>query len=357
AADLAVGPTFPNRLANLDRNPPAGTVAITFADPDLASPYTQQGDIAIEREITRNMGITVSYLWNRGFRGITRRDLNIGAATGSFTYRILDAAGNQTGTFTTPTYLTANRVDPRYQRVNLVDNGGRLWYDGLAVQFRRRAAKWLEGTLSYTWSHARDLNTGGGNNNVFLTDPPGTLVNGDYNREKGTSTLDQRHRAVVTALLSPPKKDFGSGFANRILNGWQIAVLSTFASAQYTTPTVLVSGAQFPGMAFNNTLNGFGGSSQVPFLSRQSIPIDAINRWDTRLTKSVEIKERVQVMFNFEVFNTFNRVSNTVVNSQAFQAISGVIRPVAGVGTGTASGGFPDGTNARRAQISMRVVF
>jgi hypothetical protein len=45
------------------------------------------------------------------------------------------------------------------------------------------------------------------------------------------------------------------------------------------------------------------------------------------------------------------------VNTQAFQATAGVIRPVPGVGVGTASGGFPDGTNARRAQFSARVVF
>jgi hypothetical protein len=31
--------------------------------------------------------------------------------------------------------------------------------------------------------------------------------------------------------------------------------------------------------------------------------------------------------------------------------------PIPGLGTGTASGGFPDGTNARRAQVSLRVTF
>lgn len=357
AADAALGPVFPARLANLDRNPPAGTVTLSFADPNLATPYTQQGDVSIEREITRNMGITVSYLWNRALRSITRRDLNIGAASGSFTYRILDAAGVQTGTFTTPTYLLANRVDPRYARVVMADNGGRSWYDGLAVQFRRRASKWAEGTVAYTWSHARDLSLGGGSNNVFFSDAPSTLVNGDYNREKGTSVLDQRHRAVFTAIITPPKHDFGSRFARQVFNGWQLSLLAIMASAQYTTPTMLVSGAQYPGQPFNTTLNGFGGSSQVPFLSRQSIPIDAVHRVDSRLTKAFSIREKVNVQLNFEVFNTFNHVSNTTVNSQAFQAIAGVIRPVAGVGTGVASGGFPDGTNARRAQVSMRFVF
>jgi outer membrane receptor protein involved in Fe transport len=357
ATDLAVGPVFPARLASLDRTPPPGTVTLTFADPNLATPYTQQADLSIERQITSKMGITVSYLFNRGVKLMQRRDLNIGPATGNFTYRILDAAGNQTGTYSTETYLTANRVDPRYQRVVYIENGGRLWYDGLAVQFRRQAARWLEGTVAYTWSHARDLSQGTASNNTFFTDAPFTLSNGDFSREKGTSNLDQRHRTVLTAIVSPPNLKVANPVARYIVNGWQISVLGTLASAQYTTPTMFVSGAQYPGQAFNTSLNGFGGSNQVPFLSRSSIPIDSTQRFDSRLTKIFPIRERVQAHFNFEVFNTFNRVSNTVVNNQAFTATAGVIRPVAGLGNGTASGGFPDGTNARRAQISVRVIF
>lgn len=357
ATDAAAGPVFPVRLANLDRNPPAGTVTVVFADPNLATPYTQQGDLSIERELTRNTGLTVSYLWNRSLRNITRRDLNIGPATGSFTYRILDAAGNETGTYTTPTYLTANRVDTRYSRVVYADNGGRVWYDGLAVQFRRRASKWAEGTAAYTWSHARDLSLGASGNNVFFSDGPSTISNGDYNREKGTSVLDQRHRLVVTAIASTPKRHFGNMAADHLLNGWQLSILGTFASAPYVTPTIVVSGSQFPGMAFTNTLNGFGGSTQVPFFSRQSIPVDSTNRIDSRITKAFAFRDRVQLHLNFEVFNTFNRVTNTSVNMQAFTASGGVIRPVAGLGVGTASAGFPDGTNARRAQFSMRVIF
>jgi len=357
AADQAIGPVFPNRLSGIDRNPPAGTVSLSIPDPNLATPYTQQGDFSIEREINSRMGITVSYLWSRGLKFMTRRDLNVGAPSGTFTYRINDENRNQVGTYTTPIYTTASRVDPRYQRVTLIDNGGRVWYDGLAVQFRRRAGNWLNTTVAYTWSHARDLNQGGASNNVFFSDGPATLSNGDYSAEKGTSVLDQRHRLVATGIVAPPKRNFGNGFANTALNGWQLSLIYTAASPQYVTPTVLVSGAQFPGQAFNNTLNGFGGSSQVPFLSRQSIPVDHTYRLDSRVTKIFTIRERFETHLNFEVFNTFNRVSNTVVNTTAFQAVGGVLNPVAGLGTGTASGGFPDGTNARRAQVSLRFVF
>jgi hypothetical protein len=357
AADRAAGPTFPAKLDDLDRNPPPGTVSISFADPELATPYTQQGDIGIEQRLGSNMSVTISYLWSRGFRMLTRRDLNVGPESGTFSYRINDAEGNQVGSYTTATYLAANRVDNRYSRVQLIDNGGRLWYDGLAVQFRRRGGKWVEGTIAYTLSHARDLNMGTAGSNIFLTDAPRTLANGDYLGEKGTSALHQRHRFVLAAIINPPSRDFGSPLANQALNGWQLSLITTLASSDFATPSVLVSGTPFPGAAFTTTLNGFGGSSRVPFLPQSSIPVDETYRVDARLAKQFHFADRYDLTLNFEAFNVFNRVSDTSVTTQAYQATGGVLRPLAGVGTGTASGGFPDGTNARRAQLALRFQF
>jgi len=355
-ADLAAGPVFPARLTGIDRDPPAGSVTLSFTANDLATPYTQQADFGIEQQLSKNTSITVSYLWNRGIKILTTRDLNIGPASGTATYRINDTAGSQVGSYTTATYLRANRVDSRYSRVQLIDNGGRLWYDGLAVQLRRRAAKWVEGAVAYTWSHARDLNHGGGGSNVFLTDAPRTLANGDFSGEKGSSSLDQRHRMVITAIATPPHKDFSTAFANHALNGWQLSLITTLASAQATDPSVTI-GTAISGLAFTS-LNGFGGSSRVPFLPRSSVDIDQTYRTDARITKQFAIGERVKWDLNFEAFNLFNRVSDTFVLNTAYRTTAaGVLTPVAGVGTGTGSGGFPDGTNARRAQFSMRVSF
>lgn len=356
AADLALGPVFPNRVPSLDRTPPPGVLNVGFAAADLKTPYTQQWDFGIERELTRTTGVTVSYLGSRGIRFYGVQDLNVGMPTGSFTYSIRDAAGTNVGSFTTPTYLRANRVDQRYSRVTVTDNGNFTWYNAMVVQVRQRAAKWLEGSVNYTWSHAIDSNMGGGSSNLFF-DRVGTLNNGDYRTERATSELDVRHRTVFTGLITPPVKQFENAFLRQTLNGWNLSFIGTLSSAPYSTPTVFVSGTQFTGPAFNNTLNGLGGSSRVPFMARTSVPIDNIRRVDARLTKAFRISERVQTMFNFEVFNVFNRISDTSVASQAYEARSGVLTPVSNFGVGVASQGFPDGTNARRAQISLRVVF
>lgn len=355
--DLAIGPVFPNRLPSLDRTPPAGVLSLGFPDQNLRAPYTQQWDLGIEREITRNLGVTVSYLGSRGVRFFGTRDLNIGMPTGSFTYQIRDAAGANVGSFTTPTYLRANRVDTRYNRIIQVENGNSTWYNAMVVQARQRASKWFEGTLNYTWSHAIDTNMGGGSNNLFFDSVASTLNNGAFRAERATSSLDVRHRTVFTGLITPPVKKFENQFASQLMNGWNLSFIGTLSSAPYSTPTVFVSGTQFTGPAFNNTLNGFGGSTRVPFLPRTSIPIDETRRLDARLTKVFRMGEKAQTHFNFEVFNVFNRVTNTSVASQAYEARTGILTPVANLGVGVASQGFPDGTNARRAQIALRFIF
>jgi hypothetical protein len=357
ATDRAVGPIFPANLPSLDRVPPAGTVNVVMAARNLRTPYVQQGDFSVEQGIGRNMGITVSYLWNRALQQMTRRDLNIGPATGTFTYRINDNSGRQVGSYTTATYLSANRIDRNWSRLVYIDNSGRVWYDGLAVEFRRRMSQWVSGTVAYTWSHSIDLSQGTGSQNTFFSDAPITVANGDFRGEKGSSSLDQRQRFVGTAIVSPPARNFGSPAARHLLNGWQLSVIMTAASPQYTNPTVLVQGSQFPGMAFTNTLNGFGAGTRVPFLPRSSLPIDSTCQADARVAKTFRIGERIQAQGHFEVFNVTNHVSNTFITVQAYTASGGVLNPSPGLGMGTASGGFPDGTNARRAQISLRLIF
>ena len=74
-------------------------------------------------------------------------------------------------------------------------------------------------------------------------------------------------------------------------------------------------------------------------------------------------------MLLFEGYNIFNMQYNTSVNPIAYIALpttppgqpngirNGTLFPVPGVGAGNASQGFPDGTNARRLQVGVRVEF
>jgi hypothetical protein len=348
------GPVFPNVL-----QAPAASSAVDLTIPskDYRNPYTHQADLAIEHAISADLNLSVAWLTSRALHLTTVRDLNIGPPAATVTYEIDDEAGRPVGTYTTPGYRLVNRVNPRWRRVNSVESGGNSYYNAMVVQLRKRLAHGLEGFLAYTWAHAIDFNQGGGADNLFFNDGPRTLVNGDYRGEKASSQLDQRHRLVVSSMWEPKFTAKTTGAAHALGTGWRLSQISTFASTQPATATILVSGVPFPGAAFNSTVNGFGGSTRVPFYPASSLAIDQVMRTDARLTKIILLSERRQFSVNFEAFNVLNHVANTAVSTVAFEARNLVLRPVADLGQGVASQGYPDGTNARRAQVSARLIW
>ncbi len=362
ATNLASGPVFPSILSS-SAGLAAGTRSISYAGEKFRTPYTLQGDLGIEQAVTRDTTLTVSWAFNRGVRMLTIRDANAGPLGDPVTYRINDVSGNQVGSYTTPVYRLANRIDRNFQRVNVVEAGGNLWYNGMLVQFRNRKMNFgplrTSGSISYTWAHTIDENLGNGGN-VFFSGGPSSYYNGDYRGEKGSSQLDQRHRLVVAQTIGykPWKSD--RVFAKYIVNDWQLSMLGTFASAFGTTATVNGAGIVIPGLpaAFTASLNGLGGDSRVPFLPRNLLDIDQTRRIDARMSKLFKVTERYVVTFNFEAFNLFNTPSDTNRRNQLYNVSSGtILNPVANYGEGFASAGFPDGTNVRRLQLSLRLQF
>jgi hypothetical protein len=374
----AGAPIFPNVLAS-----PAGALAsnrsITFAAPDLRNPYTQQINVAVERSLSRSTTLTASYIQNRGKRLYTVRDLNIGPLSSQvYDFTILNSSYQPTGqVFSTPVYLLANRVDSRYGHINQVENGGKQWYDALAVQLNKRFSSALMGTLAYTWSHEIDENQESGSNALFFSGGPMGLYNGAYSNDKGNGNLDQRHRLVGTFVARPKFMKSDSAFAKYVVNGWELTGLLTLASGRPSFESISYSSTTNVSnlLAFTGSLNGLGGDSRVPFLPNNPLMIDPTYRFDTRLSKVFDIREKMALTLLFEVFNLTNTVSNTAVVSQGFTAANKgtaaapafVIAPCASAtattcapttpGLGNTSGGFPDGTNARRAQVGVRFTF
>lgn len=347
---------------------PAGTISLNVADKNFHAPYTQQGTLAIDHQLTRDLALSVSYIWTRGIGLFVQRDLNLGQPTSqSYTYIIQDAAGTNVGTYSTPLFLFANKPDPRYGKILQVENGGQSWYNALAVQLEKRFSHGFLGQLNYTWSHAiDDGNEQGASWNVASNFNNATF-NGNYPLDKGSSTLDQRHRLSINWVWSPVITRSTSPAAKYLVNGWELSAITTLASAHPISATInapsTAAGAEFPGISlFYSSLNGSGGSSRVPFWPYDSMDIDQIYNVDARITRKIPISERVKANLSFEAFNVFNTIHNTGVQTAAYSVTGNILKPVLtnGVsllGTGNASQGFPDGTNARRMQVAVRVTF
>jgi outer membrane receptor protein involved in Fe transport len=358
-ASAAGAPVFPYILPSAT-GLPAASVNLQFAAPDFHNPYTQQATLAIDREISHTMSLSVSYVYSRGIGLWVQRDLNLGAPGPTVTYTILDSAGNTTGTFSTPVSIVANRVDNRFNKILQTENGGQSWYNGLIVQVRKRMSHSFSAQLSYTWSHAIETGDQQGASNNIGWNFNNATYNGNYTFDKGTSTNDQRHRAVINWDWQPTFTHSSSAFARYFVNGWDLSSITTLASAHPVSPTMpSVSTTTFPGITLaQTTMNGSGGWNRVPFLPIGSLDIDQIYRVDARLARSLPFTERVKAYMMFEAFNVFNTISNTSVNTQAYTVSSGgILKPTTNLGVPTASAGFPDGTNARRMQVALRVVF
>jgi hypothetical protein len=102
-------------------------------------------------------------------------------------------------------------------------------------------------------------------------------------------------------------------------------------------------------------LNGFGGSTQVPFLGVNTLRLPHTYRVDARLSKILPITARFTATLQFEVFNLTNTITYTNLFTRGYNANGLNISPASGLGTPTASAGFPDGTTVRRAQASIRL--
>jgi hypothetical protein len=377
ASDKANGPVFPNVLPNSGAfSPPAGSVSLNIPDAHFRTPYTQQGDIAIERQLARDLSFTGSYIWSRGLHLTSVQDVNIGAPACCVTYRINDGTGTQTGSYTTPIYVRQNRVDPRYARLNIVGAGLNSWYNGMALQMNKRMARSFTASVSYTWSHAIDQGQGSaGTPNIFASGGPQSYLPGDFKAEKGTSNLDIRQRFGVSTVWQPVFLHSGSAAAKYLVNNWQLAVLAFANSSPHQTPTVQVSTTPAPTgftSANNGTLNGYtsgGIGGRVPFLPINSLDVGGQGKIDARLSKVFPIRERMKAMFTFDAFNVTNHRYATAVNTRMYvlSTVAGVptltyqgapaVAAASAVGVATASQGFPDGTTARRLQIGARLIW
>jgi hypothetical protein len=364
AAQLAQGPVFPNNLGVVPAGFRLGPPNIQFAAPNWKRPYSEQGTLAIERQLMRDLVLTTSYIWSRGIRLFGESDLNLPPLSSqTFTYTIADAAGNPSGrTFTTPMYL-GSRPDARYGSVVQADNGVGSYYNGLAVQLQKRFSHGLQGNVSYTWSHEIDDGQGYGQatQNIFLSNAFAWTYNGNYRYDMGDGLEDQRQRLAINWVWAPKFTERSDPVSKFLVNNWQLSSLTTINSHRpYAAPTIRVTDTPVPGMFSTFSINGSGLGTRVPFWAMNSVYQPALYKTDARISKILPfgMDGQYKLFLNFEVFNVANSWSPTSMSSQAYTEAKGVLTltPTA-YNQGLGDSAAPDGTLARRMQVSIRVQF
>ena len=365
ASQFAAGPVFPNALSSVPSAATAASgVALQFYAPNVKTPYSEQGNIGIQRQITNDIAVNVSYLWSRGVQLIGIRDLNFPTTTTNFTYTIDNASGTPVGSYTTPVYIGSARPDPRYGVIAYDENGVKSYYDGLAVQVNKRFAHGLQALVSYTWSHEIDdgQSYGESTDNLFQSSNTYWLYNGNYKADKGSGTLDQRHRAVISWAWAPVFTHRSGAFYKYVVNNWQLSSITSMASGHpYGSETITISGTPVTGMFKTSTIDGSGLSTRVPFLPYNSYYIPPHYNSDARISKVIPLGENPsrKLYLTFEMFNISGSWSATSFRSSVgYTEAGGVLTATPqNLYVPSADGGFPDGTQAKRMQISGRITF
>jgi hypothetical protein len=355
---LAAGPNFPNALAAPPTGASVAASSLEFTAPGLKTPYSEQATLALERQIGDDMALTLSGVWSRGVNLYGVTDLNAPPLGPNFTYTIDNFSGVPVGTYTTPVYLNP-RPNTKYGAVLEVTNGVSSYYDGLVATFEKRYSHGIQALFSYTWSHEIDDGQGAGSNAIFFSTISPWTYNGNYNFDKGSGALDQRHRIVYSFVWTPTFTHANGAFFKYVVNNWQFSSITTVASGRNVGPvTIRLTDTPVTGMLSNSTLDGYGGNTRVPFQPIDSLYTPWFYNENLRITKNLPFGERVKGLLLFEVFNVTNTWTPTSLTTQEYTEAKGVLTPTpTAYNVGSADVGFPDGTQARRMQVGARIMF
>ena len=129
-------PGFPNPFGGAQTIP---APSLSVIDDNLVTPWNWNTQLGYRRELASDLGLDVSFVYNRGYDQIGITNTNAG--------RPGTANINGAG---------AVRPDPRYTNVSFYTNLGEIRYQGLIVDLRKRLSHRISGEMAYTLSKTKD---------------------------------------------------------------------------------------------------------------------------------------------------------------------------------------------------------
>ena len=277
----ANAPSFPNVLTTA-----TGTQSVIFGmDPDFVSGRTWQNNIAYERALGTNYSMSVSAMYARGYTMPVISEVN-------FTDAPIRTLEDGRKVFS-PTVNATTRVDPRFNRVRLVQSIGESWYKAATLQVGKRWNGSLQFDMNYTVAKGTDTAPlGGGTLSVqgdaARSDPF------DLDRDKGPNSLDIRH-TFNASIVALSQFTIANRVLHHIINNNQVSLLIQVNSG---TP-VQIQG--------NADLNGDGTNNDRPlFITRNSLNLPMRKNVDARISRFINFGRSYKFEIQAEFKNIFN---------------------------------------------------
>ncbi|MBI1876182.1 MAG: TonB-dependent receptor [Acidobacteria bacterium] len=308
----------------------AALPSITVAtDPAFATPRTHHASVGVNRQIGRDVSISISGVFLKGSGEVGVIDYNPIIPSLGAGRRPLDVNGMA------GTSASVGQYTP----------WGERWYRGLLVSIGKRFSRGSQALLAYTLSSAEDSiadffgnppqEQGRGRNPA---DPDGLPLGFDPSLERGPSLQDQRHRLVLSGLYELP---------------WQLQVTGILTAGS-ARPYNILAGID---------LNGDGNANATSPDRPRAVPSDPSTsvgrnagrlpgdaRLDVRLSKRFPIGGHATVSAIVDVLNALNATNYTDVN-RVFGSGAYPSQPLPTFGQFTQAG------PPRQIQLGARVTF
>jgi hypothetical protein len=358
--DPNVGPIFVNaagekclNYGGTATNCSINLASFTTAPLDAYTPYTQQYNITLQREIANGWAVELGYVGTHYTGGIGIWDPFLAPLYSPSNPRVVHDMNGNTYTITTN---TVNNEELRHDIIGLSRKRGSRYsgnigfahYNSFQATVSRRMSRGLYFQAAYTLSKTTDNVSGSLStdelNATRAGQGGGNLLNSqkDPFQNKARGDFDRPHRLVVSYSYDLPVPD-GNFWNNQFFKGWAISGIVTYQSGLPFSITDSTSGGAFgqtgggtaswSGLCTNFSTAYTSGSrtdelahylNPMCFKTASLVPNGAASatgfgdvprnafrgplqqNWDLSIIKSIRIKEGHDLRFRMDAFNLWN---------------------------------------------------
>lgn len=341
-------------------------------DENMRTPYAQHFNLILQRDLGKNMLLSVGYVGTKSTKLTRVRDINQAIFIPG-----TDAAGRP---LSTAANITARRPTQLFKLTEFPvtailqeESSASSIYHSFQATFTKRLSNGLSILSAYTWSKSIDNAT---DSLGFTGDTGGPQNSHDIDQERGLSVFDIRQRVTIGYSYEIPLK------GNRWVEGWQVNGTASFQSGQ---PFSLVLGFDrsltaslnarpnhVPGAIIKKDGQLFFDPNlpldpvrkipvalipdvgQFGTLGRNTFTGDGYHNLDISVLKQTPLGERLKMQTRFEVFNLLNTTNLALPQRKLTDPFFGLSRK-----TQDAAGGVPGigGGGPRLIQLVVRFIF
>jgi hypothetical protein len=289
-------------------------IGINILDNNLSTPYVQQFNLGFQREVARDLIVSVDGIHSFGSKFII---------------------GRFVGSVCNPSLLLPPDVcDPTIKNDSVVniESSVKTWYDGLLVNVQKRFSHRYSFNASYTLQ--KSFNFANDDQIPFQVGPEDFL---NLRLDKGPPPNEERHRFTFAGVLDArygiqvsPIFTLASGVPIDILLPPDIAAPPRSSTRRVPQLQRNAGGRTFrTGSELNAFINQYNTGLPVPSrlpLVRDDLKLgDSLTSFDLRVTKTFRFSEHFNIQGIAEVFNLFNVTNIRGVNNVNFSGFQNTL--------------------------------